>query len=349
VTSSAGHSNRRPTIADIAAHAGVSPTAVSFALNDRPGISDRTRTRILAAVAELGWRPNVAARALGGRRADTVGLVVTRPARTLGVEPFFAQLVSGLQARLSTDLVALQLLVVEDVSAELDVYRRWAAERRTDGVVVLDLELDDPRPEELVRMGLPAVVLSGDGTPGPVPAVFVDDHAAMTLLAEHLAALGHVRVGHVGGVPAYVHSARRATALHEAGARLGLDITTVPADFSQGETAAATRALLARDERPTAIVYDSDVAALAGGTVLAEAGLDLPGDISVASFDDSELVRLAHPPLTAMTRDTFELGELLAATMLSLLRGEPVPEVVEAPTPVLTVRGSTGRVPGVAA
>ncbi|PUB31554.1 LacI family transcriptional regulator [Promicromonospora sp. AC04] len=349
MTQASERPGRRPTIADIAARAGVSPTAVSFALNDRPGISEQTRARILAAVAELGWRPNVAARALGGRRADTVGLVVARPARTLGVEPFFAQLVSGLQARLSTDLVALQLLVVEDMSAELDVYRRWAAERRTDGVVVLDLEQDDPRPEELVRMGLPAVLVGGDGTPGPVPAVFADDHAAMTALAEHLAALGHVQVGHVGGIPAYVHSARRVAALHDAGSRLGLHVTTVPTDFSQDEAAAATRALLARDERPTAIVYDSDVAALAGVTVLAEAGLSVPGDVSVASFDDSELVRLAHPPLTAMTRDTFELGELVAATTLSLVRGERVPDVVGAPTPELTVRGSTGPVPGGAA
>lgn len=340
---------RRPTIADIAAHAGVSPTAVSFALNDRPGISDRTRDRILAAVAELGWRPNVAARALGGRRADTVGLVVARPARTLGVEPFFAQLVSGLQARLSADLVALQLLVVEDTAAELDVYRRWAAERRTDGVVVLDLEQDDPRPDALVAMGLPAVLVGGDGRPGPVPAVFADDHAAMTALAEHLAGLGHVRVGHVGGIATYVHSARRVAALHDAAERLGLEVTTVPTDFSQDEAAAATRALLAHDERPTAIVYDSDVAALAGTTVLAEAGLGVPGDVSVASFDDSELVRLAHPPLTAMTRDTFELGELVARTVLSVVRGGSVPDVVAAPTPALTVRGSTGAVPGVTA
>jgi DNA-binding LacI/PurR family transcriptional regulator len=274
-----------------------------------------------------------------------VGLVVARPARTLGVEPFFAQLVSGLQARLSADRVALQLLVVEDVSAELDVYRRWAAERRTDGVVVLDLKQDDPRPEALARAGLPAVLVGGDGAPGPVPAVFTDDHAAMTVLVEHLAALGHVRVGHVGGIPAAMHSARRVAALHDAGARLGLTITTVPTDFSQDEVAAATRALLAHDERPTAIVYDSDVAALAGVTVLAEAGLSVPGDISVASFDDSALVRLAHPPLTAMTRDTFELGELVAETVLSLVRGQAVPDVVSAAPPRLTVRGSTGRVP----
>jgi DNA-binding LacI/PurR family transcriptional regulator len=179
--------------------------------------------------------------------------------------------------------------------------------------------------------------------------VFADDHAAMTALAEHLAALGHTQVGHVGGIPAYVHSARRVSALHDAGSRLGLNVTTAPTDFSQDEAAAATRVLLARDERPTAIVYDSDVAALAGVTVLAEAGLSVPADISVASFDDSELVRLAHPPLTAMTRDTFELGELVAATMLALVRGESVPDVVGAPTPELTVRGSTGRVPGGAA
>jgi DNA-binding LacI/PurR family transcriptional regulator len=89
---------------------------------------------------------------------------------------------------------------------------------------------------------------------------------------------------------------RRVSAPHDAGARLGLHITTVPTDISQVEAAAATRALLARDERPTAIVYDSDVAALAGVTVLTEAGLSVQGDVSAASFEDSELVRPAHPP-----------------------------------------------------
>ncbi len=332
----------RPTIDDIAQQVGVSKTAVSFALNGRAGISDETRRRILDAVEELGWVPHRAARALSGARTDTVGLVVARPARTLGVEPFFAQLVSGLQARLSTDTVSLQLLVVEDVAAEVAVYERWAAERRTDGVVLLDLEVDDPRPAALGRLRLPAVLLGGDGTPGPVPAVFVDDFEAMTSIAEHLVALGHRRIGHVGGIASYVHSVRRVEALQAVARRHGLEIVTVATDFSQRESADATRQLVHAEKPLTAIVYDSDVEALAGVTVLSEEGLRIPEDVSVVSFDDSELARLVRPALTALTRDTFALGEQVAEVLLSLLGGVPVDDVVLAPLPVLTPRASTG-------
>ena len=85
----------RPTIADIANRAGVSKGAVSFALNGRPGVSDATRERILRIAEQMSWRPHSAARALGEGRVDSVGMVIARPARTLGVEPFFAHLLSG--------------------------------------------------------------------------------------------------------------------------------------------------------------------------------------------------------------------------------------------------------------
>jgi DNA-binding LacI/PurR family transcriptional regulator len=331
----------RPTIADIAKRAGVSPTAVSFALNNRPGLSDETRRRILAAVADLNWRPSVAARALSGMRTDTVGLVVARPARTLGIEPFFAQLTSGLQARLSAHVVALHLLVVEDVASELEVYRRWAAEKRVDGMVVVDLETDDPRPTVLRDLGVPAVVLGGVGEPGPLPAVWVDDYAAMAQIAEHLAVLGHRRVGHVGGIPAYEHSVRRVDALRDASRRLGLDVVHEATDYSESASAAATRLLLGRSVPPTAIVYDSDVSALAGLGVASTLGVRVPDDLSVVSFDDSELARLVHPALTALTRDTHALGMLVADTLLDIIGGQEVDPVVLAPGPVLTPRAST--------
>jgi DNA-binding LacI/PurR family transcriptional regulator len=107
----------RPTIADIAERAGVSKGAVSFALNGRPGVSEETRRRILAVADEMNWRPHRAARSLGNSRAGAVGLILSRPARTLGLEPFFGQIVSGLQAGLAEDGTALQLLVVDSSHA----------------------------------------------------------------------------------------------------------------------------------------------------------------------------------------------------------------------------------------
>ncbi|MFC7405848.1 LacI family DNA-binding transcriptional regulator [Georgenia alba] len=332
----------RPTIADIARRVGVSTAAVSFALNGRPGVSDATRQRILDAVEELGWHPHRAARALSGKQADTVGLVVARPARTIGIEPFFAQLVSGLQARLSGDMVALQLLVVEDKAAEVEVYRRWSAERRTDGFVLLDLEVDDPRPAVLAELDVPAVLVGGDGSPQPVPAVFIDDYAAMGQIVEHLVALGHRRVGHVGGIPRFVHSRRRVAALEAAAREHDLDVVSVPTDFSETEAVAVTKQLVRLPDPPTAVIYDSDVEALAGLTVLRDTGLSVPADVSVVSFDDSELARLVAPPLTAMTRDTFALGGLVAEVLLARLGGSDVEDVVQAPVPELTARESTG-------
>lgn len=348
VRRSTGDGTPRPTILDIAQRAGVSPTAVSFALNGRPGVSDETRARILEAVRDLKWRPHRAARALTGMRTDAVGLVVARPARTLGLEPFFADLVSGLQARLSTDFVALQLLVVEDMATELDVYERWTAEQRVDGLVVVDLEVDDPRPALLAKLELPAVVLGGPGTPGPLPAVWVDDFAAMVAAAEHLAGLGHRRIAHIGGIPTYQHSARRVAALEHAAARLGVEVTSVPTDYSESASAEATRRVLGAPDRPTAVVYDSDVAALAGLAVASELDVAVPADVSMLSFDDSRLARLVHPPLTALTRDTHALGVLVAATLLDVLAGRDVPPVTVAPQPELVARASTAPPPGTA-
>src|SRR5689334_5762179 len=141
----AGKGMRRTTIADIARAAGVSKGAVSYALNGRPGVSDATRRRILKIAAEVGWHPSSAARALSDGRAGVLGLVVDRPARTLGIESFFMQLISGIEATLSASSVGLLLQVTEDQANEMDAYRRWWGQRRVDGVIIVDLRQDDPR------------------------------------------------------------------------------------------------------------------------------------------------------------------------------------------------------------
>jgi len=333
---------QRPTIADIAKRAGVSKGAVSFALNGQPGVSEATRARILRVAEEINWRPHSAARALGGARADTVGLVIARPARTLGVEPFFAQLLSGLQRELSSHSIALHLMIVEDTAAEIEVYQRWASERRVDGLVLVDPKANDPRIAAVEHLQIPAIVVGGPGKFGRLPCVWADDRAAMLSAVDYLAALGHTRIAHVAGLPEFQHTQRRARALRDAAARLTLTrVTSLHTDFSDTEGAAATRKLLSDPDRPTAIIYDSDLMAVAGLGVAMEMAIAVPGELSIVSFDDSVLTQLTHPALTALSRDTCLFGVQAAETLLAVMADPTAAKNRKTATPRLTVREST--------
>ena len=119
---------RRPTIADVAAHAGVSLGAVSFALNGRPGVGEETRKRILAVARELGWQPSHRARSLSTSRAFALGLVLARSPELFGADPFFPSFIGGVETVLSPRGQSLVLQVVPDLEAETEGYRRLAGE-----------------------------------------------------------------------------------------------------------------------------------------------------------------------------------------------------------------------------
>jgi DNA-binding LacI/PurR family transcriptional regulator len=334
---------------DIARRAGVSESAVSFALNDRPGVSEATRARVRRVAEQLGWRANSAARALSGEGVGTVGLVITRRARVLGVDSFFLELVSGVQQVLADHQLGLLFQVVEDIDAECAVYQRWWAEHRVDGVLVVDPRSADPRPRLLDSLGLSTVVIGSlpDALAGQADGfeamsiLRADDAAAMAHVVRHLYAEGHRRILHVAGLPDLAHTERRIRSLREEAARLGLTETrSVTTDYSDTEGAAATRRALAERVPPTAIVYDNDVLATAGVSVIAAGGLSVPGDMSVVAWEDSLLCRMVHPWLTALARDTVALGRSAAEQLTALIEGHPA-QAVDAPLPQLIVREST--------
>ncbi|WP_285725807.1 LacI family DNA-binding transcriptional regulator [Psychromicrobium xiongbiense] len=340
---------QRARLEDIAAKVGVSKGAVSFALNGKPGVSDATRARVLEVAAELDWGPNSAARALGGAGTSVIGLVLARPAKTLGVEPFFAELTSGIQAALSERGFAVQMQIVESLEAEIEIYRRWWREHRVDGVIMVDRRPDDPRIEVVNGLGIPAVMVGGPGEEGQIPTVWVDDWEAMTSIVDYLAALGHRRIAHVGGVPEFLHSQRRIDALEAARHRLGLpELSSVVTDFSDQQGASATRRLLSASERPSAIVFDNDVMALAGLGVAMEMNIAVPAMLSIVSFDDSLLTSLTHPAITALSRDTIDFGYRVALLLLESVKNPPPTGGARSqrlPTPTLQVRASTTVVP----
>ncbi|GGM40755.1 LacI family DNA-binding transcriptional regulator [Dactylosporangium sucinum] len=336
---------KRPTIADIAREAGVSKGAVSYALNGQPGVSPATRERILAVADRLNFHADSNARALAGAKARVVGLTLQRPPSTLGIEPFFMELISGVELELSRQSYALLLQMAPSRDEELAFYRRWFSEGRVDGVLVCDVRTGDPRIAVLEELGLPAVVIGPPDVSGRLPSAWSDDAQSMVEAVEYLAALGHRRVARVGGIPELAHTAIRTRAFTEVCARLSLaEAVTAPTDYSGESGARATRRLLTATTRPTAIIYDNDVMAVAGLTVAHELGIAVPSELSIVAWDDSPICRLLHPSLTALTRDIGGYGVAAARMLLAAVAGAPVESAHGAPAH-LTPRGSTARHP----
>jgi len=341
---------KRPTITDIAQRAGVTKAAVSFALNGKPGISAATRERILAIAEEIGFQPSSAARALTAGKSGVFGLVIDRPARTLGIEPFFMQLVSGIQAELAAHHVTLQFTMTEDTDAEIDLYRQWWAQRRVDGVFVVDLKVNDRRIDAIEKLRLPAVVIGTPRGAGSFPAIWQDDRAAVDLVVDYLASQGHRRIARVGGHAAYWHSVLRRDAFEASAAVAGLTAFSVEADYTAEHGAQATVSLLGSAQPPTAILYDNDVMAAAGLAVAQRMGVSVPDGVTIISWDDSALCELMHPALTALRRDIAGVGSTAARMLRELSAGER-PESVQETAPVLQARMSSGYVgvPGIPA
>ena len=343
--------SRRPTIADIAEAAGVSKGAVSYALNGRPGVSKATRERILAIASEMGFVPNRAARSLSVASAQAVGIALRRSARTLGIEPFFMELISGIESALSAQSYGLTLQIVGSVEEEMEVYRRWWAERRVDGVLLCDVGVEDQRLDRIAELGLPAVAIGGPVEDPSIPTVWNDHVEPSREVLDYLYALGHRRIARVAGMPRLLHTAMRDEEFAAATTRLDFKTaTTIHSDFTGEQGARITRRLLTQPERPTAILYDNDIMAVAGLGVVHELGFEVPRDVSIVAWDDSPLCSLTHPSLTALSRDIQAHGSTSAEVLLQIIGLDPADVdpsslSVQCPQSHLTPRASTGPAP----
>lgn len=272
------------------------------------------------------------------------GLVLTDGPGDGPFTPFYRDLLAGVEEHLDPRGGAVLMVTAEDRAAELALYRRWAAERLVDAVVVTDLTDGDDRASVCAREGLPVVLLGGDPAWGLPVVDDYDNGAAMRTAVEHLVALGHRRIGRVGGPERFLHTRARTVSFGRALAEHGLTGTALAGDYGATSGAQATRALLGEPERPTAIVYDNDVMAVAGLAVAAELGLRVPDDLSLLAWDDSDQCRLATPALSVVSRDVHDLGAATAAALLDTAAGRAA-RPGRAPLVRVVVRGSTGPAP----
>jgi DNA-binding LacI/PurR family transcriptional regulator len=252
------------------------------------------------------------------------------------------EFIAGVESELARGSIALTIQLVRDVHEEIDVYRRWWGEHRVDGVLMVDLRVDDPRVDELVRLGLPTVVVGGPVKNRALPAVWHDEAAVVEDAVQYLAALGHRRMAQVAGVSDFVHTVQRTAAFRRATKDLGIHGEVVETDYSAESGARATRKLLSSPEAPTAIVFDSDLLAVTGLGVAQQMGFSVPDDVSIVGWDDSLISQVVHPPLTAITRDIEAFGVAATRHLLATVEGEAATDV-ETTRGELTTRGSTGR------
>lgn len=258
-----------------------------------------------------------------GEPTGAVGLVLARPARLLGVEPFFMEFIAGIEERLAERDLSVLLHVVADHEAEIAAYRRWAGRGLVDATVMVNRTADDPRPAVLGELALPAVLV-GEGDEPDLPMVRTDHARPVSEALGHLLRLGHRRIARVTGPGALLHTRARTDALLAGCTAAGIEPTILEGDYSEEAGSKLTATLLRRPEPPTAIIYDNDVMAVAGLAAATELGVAVPDRLSLVAWDDSPLCRLTSPALTAMSVDVHKFGVTVAESVLERIDDVPV-------------------------
>ncbi|GGS49973.1 LacI family transcriptional regulator [Planobispora rosea] len=327
-------------MADVAKVAGVSHQTVSRVLNDHPNVRAETRTRVLAAIDQLGYRRNLVARAL-----------VTRHSRTLGVVSFDTTLygpastVYGIEqaARDAGYFVSIVSLRTIDRAGVHDALE-YLAEQGVDGIVVVAPQRSAARALADLPAGVPMVAVEGDHA-GDVSVVSVDQVEGARLATEHLIGLGHETVWHVSGPSDWLEAEGRIAGWRGvliAGGRPVPEI--LPGDWSPRSGYQAGQKL-ARMEEVTAVFVANDQMALGVLRAFAEAGVEVPGRVSVVGFDDVPESEFFSPPLTTVRQDFGAVGRNSIEILLRQIEaGQDLPHERLVVPPLFKVRASTAPV-----
>ncbi|WP_053850701.1 LacI family DNA-binding transcriptional regulator [Streptomyces sp. NRRL B-24085] len=327
-------------ITDVARRAGVSPSTVSYALSGKRPISEETRQRVEDAIRELGYRPHAGARALAGRRSNVLALVV--PLRTGIHVPTvmrFAVSVVTTARRYDHDVL---LLTQEEGEEGL---HRVADTALVDGLVMMDVQLDDPRLPLLRTLDLPSVLIGLPASCTGLTCVDLDFRAAGEACVEHLARLGHRSVALVGSPPeVYVRrtafAQRVVQGFTAAADRAGMSSTVLPCEPDAARTTAER--LLREQPALTGVVVHNEALLEPLLDAFEHLGLCVPSDLSLTAICPDELADSTRVPITSVSLPSEELGERAVELLMKQLAGTAVPESTLLP-PRMVERASTGR------
>ncbi|MCG6499494.1 LacI family DNA-binding transcriptional regulator [Kitasatospora sp. A2-31] len=319
-----GRQTGRPTLEEVAALAGVGRGTVSRVINGSARVSDRAREAVARAVAELGYVPDRAARALAGSRTDAVALVVPETEARLFAEPYFLDVIRGVSAELGAADKQLLLTLIR-TEQERQRFEQYLAAQRVDGVLLVSVHRDDPLPDQVRALGLPAVLNGRRSPQEPLAYVDTDNVGAGRSAVDHLAGRGRCRIATITG-PLDMDAAQgRLSGYRQGLAAAGLpedERLVATGDFTEDGGRRAMRELLARCPDLDAVFAASDLMAVGALAVLRARGLDVPGDVALVGVDDSPVARHLDPPLTTVRQPIEEMGRRMAGILLRQIAGE---------------------------
>jgi DNA-binding LacI/PurR family transcriptional regulator len=330
-------------IGEIAKRAGVSRSTVSYAITGKRPVSEATKRRILAVIDELDYRPNAAARALKEGRTRTIGLVIPPAAQRLtDMQLGFVASVVDAAARADLDVLLSPSGGEHDRSFE-----RIVSGRRVDGVLLMEIRLEDDRVARLRRTGLPFVGIGRTRHPEEMSWVDIDYETLIARCVHHLADLGHRHVALVNRsaelvAAGYGPGHRAQAGFARAVAERGLEgVRVCCADDAQAG-ASCVEQLLAESPQLTAIATINEAAVAGMYRGLAQAGLSVPGNFSVAGVAAQRWAENLHPPLTAADVPADELGARAVELLIERIADPATPPRHLLVAPPISLRGTTG-------
>jgi LacI family transcriptional regulator len=327
------------SIKDVAREAGVSIATVSRVFSGRDPVSEQMRARVLAAAGRVAYRPNALARSLKVETTRTLGLVVPNI-----MNPFFTAVARAVESAAQKRGYTVTLGNTDEDPEREAAYLQTLLEKRVDGLLVCPARARSPQLGAVVGEGVPVVFLDRAVEGVEAPVIRADGRRALGSLVDYLTKLGHERLAIISGPPETVPGAERLEAFLEKAEERGVKVPegfVKVGDFRRPSGKAAMEELLGLEMRPTAVFAANNLMALGAIQAVKEAGLKIPKDVSLASFDDVAWFSLLDPPLTAIAQPVEEMGAAAAEALLRMVEYKEQADSFVAEAELL-VRGSCG-------
>lgn len=332
-----------PTIKDVAKRAGVAPITASRVINDSGYVSDETRSRVEAAIEELGYVPNRVARSLRSKQTQTLALVLTDI-----TNPFWTTVARGVEDTASSEGFSVILCNTDESEVKEYRYVRILLQKQVDGFLLVPAHMASRSVLLIQQQQIPLVVLDRM-VPSQVDIVRSDSEGGAYKLMRHLLDLGHTRIAMLSGPPEVSTAQDRVAGYHRALDQAGIPMdmrTVVYGAFTQNGGYGMMQALLAVTPRPTALFAANNFIAIGAFRALREVGLKVPEDVSLVAFDDIPSAFTIEPFLTVVAQRAYEMGQTAARLLLERLSGEPFQDSREILLPTdLVIRRSSQPLP----